>query len=145
MTSLYQLLTTDWGAWVASQVHYYVRNGRQLEVTPEIAVGTIVFRAVVVVLLVAFQIFLAFRILRGHRWPRIVFTLFTLAVLVGLATGDASRTLAATGWLQALLAMLADLVLAVSAVLVWLPVSNAFVRRATAERRAFKQSILHVR
>ena len=145
MTSLHGLLTTDWAAWVASQVHFYVRNGRQLEVTPEIAVGTIVFRGVVIALLVAFHVFLAFRVLRGYRWARVVFTLLTLAVLAGLATDDVIRTFAATGWLQAVLALAADFAYAVCAVLIWLPVSNAFVRTATAERRAFTESLLHTR
>jgi ABC-type amino acid transport system permease subunit len=145
LTWLHRLLTSDWGAWVRSQVHSFVRNGRRLEVTPEAAIWTAVLSAILVLLVLAFELVLGVGMLRGLRWPRVVFSLLTIWRSVGAVTGDAQKAIDTEGWLPGGLGALVSLACFVCAVLVWLPVSNAFVRRATTERRAYQAGRLRTR
>ncbi|WP_431245852.1 hypothetical protein [Leifsonia xyli] len=142
VATAHRLLTTDWGAWVSSQVHSFVRNGRRLEVTPAIAVGTVVLQTAVALAVAAFLAFLAARAIRGYRWPRIVLTIMVALMLASLATDGFASWADDSGLVSTILNAVVSIALAVGTVLLWLPVSSGFVRRATAERRRFNATRL---
>lgn len=113
----------DWTAYLASEVHSFVRNGHQLEVTPALAIGTKVTGWALGLAGAVSQGALTLLMWRGLGWARIV--LSVLGVLgLGTLLGDAN-----------LLAVVSSVVFAAAVLLLWLPPSNEFLRAVKADRR----------
>ncbi len=110
---------------------------RQSGVALALAVG------VSAVLVFTFYGFLAARLLRGYRWPRVVLSAFVAWSIISVAASD--RSIRADDPVRAVFDALLLLMSVASVALVWLPASNRYVRQATAERQRVKASLLHVR
>jgi hypothetical protein len=118
--------TFDWAAYLASEVHSFVRDGHQLEVTPALAIGTKVTGWALELAGGVFQGLLGLLAWRGFGWARIVLTTFALLGLVALFGG------------ADLLAIVTSVVFAVAVALLWLPSSNEFFRVVKGDRRVHR-------
>ncbi|MFC9919808.1 hypothetical protein [Agromyces binzhouensis] len=119
----FNLLSTDWNAYIADSVGPYEHNGAQLEVTPEGAVATAVVGLVLVSAGVLLNAVFAVGLLRGANWARIWITvLFGLSVIAQFVSARDPVSVV-TGLLEL-----------VAVILLWLPPSNQFFRSVKQDR-----------
>ena len=125
MTLVWTLAVFDWDGYLAESVHSFERDGQELQVTPEIAIATVVIGVVLGAVGIALRAAFAVLLRRGFNWARIVATVLFGALLLPPYILDGISVLV--------------MVLAIAGiVLVWFPQSNAFFKDVKQERIAHK-------
>lgn len=127
VVTVVNLLTFDWDAYLARSVHSFVHNGQVLSVTPALAIGTWIFDVGSVLLLWAFLLLVGFLARNGRNWARIVLTISSGALILGLFAGH--------GVLASYVNAAASAALIV---LLWLRESNTFFREVKADREIYR-------
>lgn len=117
------VVTFNWSSYLAKNVHPFIHNGHHEQVTPAIAIGTVVTGFAIALLFSAIMLLLAFRLREGGGKARIVLTVLVGLELFGL-TGP-----------QHVLVYLGVVPDVAAIILSWLPRSNDFFRRVKADRR----------
>ena len=136
---LVRAVTTDWGVYVASRVHTFVHNGRQLEVSAAVVVGTVVFGFVLALVGVAVRLLLARLIVRGYGVARIIFAALAALGVVSTIVDPMPRGVPV---IAAVVGGVVALAVGLSAVLLFLPTANGFFRAAKEERLHFRRTRL---
>lgn len=122
---VWSLVVFDWDGYLDEWVHSFERDGQELQVTPEIAIATVVFGAVVSAVSIALRVVFTLLLRRGFNWARIVGTVLFGALLLPPYILDG-------------ISMLVMALAIAGIVLVWLPQSNAFFRDVKQDRIAHK-------
>ncbi|WP_157373085.1 hypothetical protein [Agromyces sp. Root81] len=125
VTVVWSLAVFDWDGYMAEWVHSFERDGQELQVTPEIAIATVVFGVVVSAISIALRVAFTLLLRRGFNWARIVATVLFGALLLPPYILDG-------------IAILVMALAIAGIVLVWLPQSNAFFRDVKQDRIAHK-------
>lgn len=136
-----RIATTDGGTYVSSRVHWFVRNGHRLEVTPGIVVFTLVLGILLPLAGAAIRVLLAVQILRGVGWARLVLSILVAIALLSTAWDMATGRMNVVGW-EAALGAAITAGSAAGVVLLWLPVSNRYFAALKADRKHYRETRL---
>ncbi|MFB6612481.1 hypothetical protein ACFCVO_19330 [Agromyces sp. NPDC056379] len=121
VTIVWSLVVFDWDGYLDEWVHSFERDGETLQVTPAIAITTVIAGFVATSIGIASRLVFTLLLRRGFNWARIVATVLFGYLLLPPYSLDVISVLV--------------MVLAIAGiVLVWLPQSNAFFRAVKQDR-----------
>ena len=136
-----RITTTDWSTYVSSRVHWFVRNGHRMEVTPGIVVLTVVLGLVLVLGGAAIRVLLALKISRGFAWARLVLSILVAIGLLSTVWDVATGKMSVGGWEN----LYGDAFTAASVagvVLLWLRGTSRYLATAKADRHRYRETRL---
>lgn len=136
-----RMATTDWGTYVSSRVHWFVRRGHRIEVTPGIVVFTVVLGIVILLGGAAMRVLLAVKILRGFAWARLVLSILVAIGLLSTVWDVATGRMSVGGW-DAVLGGATTAALAAGVVLLWLPMASRYFASAKVDRNHYRETWL---
>ncbi|NQX37046.1 hypothetical protein [Herbiconiux sp. VKM Ac-2851] len=127
---IWNVVVFDFDAYLAETVHSFERNGRELQVTPELAVATWVFGLAASALGIGLRAGFTLALRRGYNRVRIVLTILFAALLLPPYETNSIATVV----LEVLIVVPA----LAGIVFIWLPESNAYFREVKRARVAHK-------
>lgn len=117
----------NWGSYLATTVHSFEDHGRQLQVTPGLAIFLVVSSFVVGIFSIASWVALALLLRRGLGWVRILLSIFALFQVVTIIFSLPHRV--------DLVEIAQGAATAAAVVLLWVPSSNQFSGGVKSDRR----------
>lgn len=132
---LWGLAVFDFDAYLAENVHPFELDGRELQVTPGLAVATLIIGFVWSLVVIGLRAGFTLALRRGINWVRIVVTVLFGVLL--LPPYDVSSID------QIVFSILVMVLTVAGIVLCWLPPSNAFFRDTKRDRIAHKAKQLN--
>ena len=129
------LVVFDFDAYLAETVHPFERDGRELQVTPELAVATFIIGFAWSLIVIGLRASFTLALRQGINWVRIVVTVLFGVLL--LPPYDVSSIDQVAFNVIVMVLTVAGLALS------WLPPSNAFFRDTKRDRIAHKAKQLN--
>lgn len=136
-----RIITTDWATYVSSRVHWFVRNGHRMEVTPGIVVFTVVLGIVLALGGAALHVLLALNILRGFAWARLVLSILVAIGLVPTVWDVATGKMNVGEW-EYLYGDAVSAALVAGVILLWLPGTSRYLAAVKADRHRYRETRL---